>query len=64
MRGRSTSRKSISRHYVERGSGCDGIEAVKEDMQATQKQQLSLIQQLKIRILELEEDGKTKEWNV
>ena len=34
---------------------------MKEDTQATQKQHLSLIQQLKARVLELEEEGKTKE---
>ncbi|KAM7456485.1 hypothetical protein BLSTO_02764 [Blastocystis sp. subtype 1] len=37
------------------------LQAVKEDTQATQKQQLSLIQQLKARVLELEEEGKTDE---
>ncbi len=61
VKGRSTSRRSISKHCVGRGHGSDRIEAVKEDTQATQKQQLSLIQQLKARVLELEEEGKTKE---
>lgn len=64
VKGRSTSRRSISRHCVGRGHGSDRIEAVKEDTQATQKQQLSLIQQLKARVLELEEEGKTKYYSV
>ena len=63
-KGRSTSRRSISRHCVGRGHGSVRIEAVKEDTLATQKKQLSLIQQLKARVLELEEEGKTKYYSV